>query len=73
MTANNLIKNTMIQYEIDKERANLREQILSAREHADRTTCEMRNANLAHMYAAIAALRDFNQKCKNERIAKNAI
>jgi hypothetical protein len=54
----------MIQYEIDSERANLRAQILSAREHANRTTGKMREANLSHMNAAIVALRELNQKSK---------
>ena len=54
----------MNQYETDKERANLREQILMAREHSNRTTGEMREANLSHMNAAIVALRELNQKSK---------
>ena len=54
----------MSQYEIDTERASLRAQILMAREHADRTTGEMRKANLSHMIAAIVALRELNQKSK---------
>lgn len=54
----------MSQYEIDTERANLRAQILSAREHANRTTGDMREANLSHMNAAIVALRELNQKSK---------
>jgi hypothetical protein len=54
----------MTKYEIDKERANLRAQILMAREHATRTTGEMREVNLNHMNAAIVALHEFNQKTK---------
>lgn len=54
----------MNQYETDKERANLRAQILMAREHANRTTGEMREANLNHMNAAIATLRELNQISK---------
>jgi hypothetical protein len=52
---------TMTQFERDKESANLRAQILMAREHADRTTGAMKEANLAHMNAAIEALRELNQ------------
>lgn len=36
----------------------------TAREHANRTTGEMREANLSHMHAAIVALRELNQKSK---------
>ena len=54
----------MSQYEIDTERASLREQILMAREHANRTSGELREANLSHMNAAIVALRELNQKTK---------
>jgi hypothetical protein len=54
----------MNQYEIDTERANLREFIVSCREHVSRTTGEMREANLSHMNAAIVALRELNQKSK---------
>lgn len=54
----------MNQYETDKERASLREFIIMAREHANRTTGEMREANLSHMHAAIVALRELNQKSK---------
>lgn len=52
---------TMTQYERDVESANLRAQIKMAREHAGRTTGEIREANLAHMNAAIEALRELNQ------------
>lgn len=54
----------MTQYETDAERANLRAQIFSAREHANRTTGEMREANLSHMNAAIVALRELNLKSR---------
>jgi hypothetical protein len=55
------MKKTMTQFERDVESANLRAQIMSAREHADRTEGEMKEANLAHMRAAIEALRVLNQ------------
>jgi hypothetical protein len=51
----------MTQFERDQESANLRAQIKMAREHADRTTGEMKEANLSHMRAAIEALRELNQ------------
>jgi len=54
----------MTQYEIDSERANLRAQILMAREHASRTNGEIREANISHMNAAIVALRELNHKLK---------
>jgi hypothetical protein len=51
----------MTKYEINKKREALREQILLAKEHASRTTGEMRENNLRHMNAAIAALRERNR------------
>lgn len=51
----------MTKYEIDKKRADLREQILMAKEHASRTTGEMREHNLRHMNAAIVGLREYNR------------
>ena len=57
-----ITKPTMKQHQIDSERASLRAQILMAREHASRTTGDMREANLRHMNAAIVALRELNEK-----------
>lgn len=52
----------MTQYETDKKRASLRAQILMAREHASRTTGELREANLAHMNAAIISLSSLSER-----------
>jgi hypothetical protein len=50
----------MKQYELDKRRAELRDFILSCREHAARSTGEIREANLSHMKAAIKSLQALN-------------
>ena len=49
-------------YETDKLRHNLREFILMCREHASRTSGEIRDANLAHMNAAIKDLSKLNHQ-----------
>jgi L-lactate utilization protein LutB len=59
-TINTTMKTT--QYELDKRRADLRDFILSCREHAARSTGEIREANLSHMNAAIKSLQELNRK-----------
>lgn len=49
-------------YELDKRREELRTFILSCREHAARSTGEIREANLSHMNAAIKSLEELNRK-----------
>jgi len=52
----------LTQYETDKQRAGLRAFILSCKEHAARSTGEIRAANLSHIAAAATALRELNRK-----------